>query len=121
MPYNKLFINLVCSRSVQRNIGPQSFCTNLTLWARSVQRRPRSHIFSVQSYYYVSDLIDRHIDFDQWEFCVVWVTHFISSCVVCSPSFPAMRDCSWSTGQTADNILIYIPFQHTSINRFVFL
>jgi hypothetical protein len=21
--------------------------------------------------YYISDLIDRHIDFDQWEFCVV--------------------------------------------------
>jgi hypothetical protein len=22
--------------------------------------------------YYISDLIDRHIDLDQWEFCVVW-------------------------------------------------
>jgi hypothetical protein len=25
-------------------------------------------------HYYISDLIDRHIDFDQWEFCVVWAT-----------------------------------------------
>ena len=25
-------------------------------------------------YYCVSDLIDGHIDFDQWEFCVVWAT-----------------------------------------------
>jgi hypothetical protein len=24
--------------------------------------------------YYISDLIDRRIDFDQWEFCVVWAT-----------------------------------------------
>jgi hypothetical protein len=24
--------------------------------------------------YYVSDLIDRRIDFDQWEFCIVWAT-----------------------------------------------
>jgi hypothetical protein len=25
-------------------------------------------------FFYVSDLIDRRIDFDQWEFCVVWAT-----------------------------------------------
>ena len=24
--------------------------------------------------YYVSDLIDRRIDFDKWEYCVVWAT-----------------------------------------------
>jgi hypothetical protein len=23
----------------------------------------------------LSDLIDRCIDFDQWEFCIVWATH----------------------------------------------
>ena len=28
--------------------------------------------------YYVSDLIDGHIDFDQWEFSVVWATRISS-------------------------------------------
>jgi hypothetical protein len=28
-----------------RNIGPRSFCTNLALWARSVQKRPVGPIF----------------------------------------------------------------------------
>jgi hypothetical protein len=31
--------------SLQRNIGPRSFCTNLALRARSVQKRPRSDIY----------------------------------------------------------------------------
>jgi hypothetical protein len=37
---------------------------------------------------YLSDLTDRRIDFDQWEFCVVWATH-ISFLYVLSavPSF----------------------------------
>jgi hypothetical protein len=43
MPYNKLFINLACSVCTE-NIGPRSFCTNLALQARSVQKRPRSDI-----------------------------------------------------------------------------
>ena len=31
---------------------------------------PLSVLFVV--WCYVSDLVDRHIDFDRWEFCVVW-------------------------------------------------
>jgi hypothetical protein len=30
-------------------------------------------IYSIITYY-VSDLIDRRVDFDQWEFCIVWAT-----------------------------------------------
>jgi hypothetical protein len=38
------FLLTSLARYVQRNIGPRSFCTNLALRARSVQKSPRSDI-----------------------------------------------------------------------------
>jgi hypothetical protein len=38
------FLLTSLARHVQTNIGPRSFCTNLALRARSVQKRPRSDI-----------------------------------------------------------------------------
>ena len=38
------FLLTSLARYVQRNIGPRSFCTNLALRVRSVQKRPRSDI-----------------------------------------------------------------------------
>jgi hypothetical protein len=40
--------------------------------------------------YYISDLIERHINFDQWEFCVVWAMH-ISFLDVLSAVPPSSR------------------------------
>ena len=36
------FLLTSLARYVQRNIGPRSFCTNLAIRARSVQKKPRS-------------------------------------------------------------------------------
>jgi hypothetical protein len=36
----------------------------------------------LQHNYYVSDLIDRRINFDQWEFCVAWATRISSLAVL---------------------------------------
>ena len=44
MSYKKLLFNLACSRSVQRNNRPRSFCSNLALRALSVQKRARSDL-----------------------------------------------------------------------------
>ena len=38
------FLLTSLARNAQRNIGSRSFCTNLVLRARSVQRRPGSNI-----------------------------------------------------------------------------
>jgi hypothetical protein len=57
------FLLTPLARYVQRNIGPQSFCTNLALRARSVQKRPRSDISLhrprvrlIRSYYYMATI-----------------------------------------------------------------
>jgi hypothetical protein len=57
------FLLTSLARYVQRNIGPQSFCTNLALRARSVQRRPRSDISLyiprvrlIRSYHYMASI-----------------------------------------------------------------
>ena len=44
MPYSKLFIKTSLAQCVQRNIGLRSFCTNLAIRDRSIQKRPRSDI-----------------------------------------------------------------------------
>jgi hypothetical protein len=36
------------------------------------------YVSDVFSQYIILDLIDRHIDFDQWEFCLVWATRISS-------------------------------------------
>ena len=43
------FLLTSSSRYVQRDIEPQSFCTNIALRARSVQKIPRSDYFYVHT------------------------------------------------------------------------
>ena len=58
MPYNNFLLPLLVAPSVQRNVGPRLFCTDLALRARSVQKRrqfdislyrPRARL--IRSYY----------------------------------------------------------------------
>lgn len=54
--------------------------------------------------YYVSDLIDKHINFDQCEFCVVWATciSFLGAFMYCNPGI------SWLYTSFLDWIIPFI-------------
>ena len=72
---------------------------------KSIQYRNR-YIQSgnyLQHNYYISDLIDIHIDFDLWEFCVVWATHISFLDVLSAvPPFSRRTACSRSNEYRLD-------------------
>ena len=50
-------------------------------------------------YHYVSDFIDKHIDFDRWKFCVRWATR-IWFLPVLSAVFPSINSFPWGTARS---------------------
>ena len=52
-------------------------------------------------YYYVSDLIDGHVDFDQWHFCVVWAAR-----ILFFHRLVSFRDCSQSNCDQVPGLVV---------------
>ena len=41
-----------------------------------IQEYVKQSLKEVDLYYYISNLVDANTDFNQWEFCIMWATHF---------------------------------------------